>query len=64
MHLLHGSREINPVHFLKTYLFTLSFVGMGVCLQEGVHDLEYLLPALFFWGAVSLHFATGMCLRR
>ncbi len=64
MHLLHGSREVYPVHFLKTYLFALSFVGVGVCLQEGVHGLEYLLPALFFWVAVSLHFATGMRLRR
>ena len=40
MHLLHGSREVYPVHFLKTYLF-ISFVARvfswqeGVCLQEG-----------------------------
>ena len=64
MHLLHGSREVYPVHFLKTYLFALCFVGVGVCLQEGVHDLEYLLPARFFWVAVSLHFTTGVRLRR
>ena len=64
MHLLHGSREVYPVHFLKTYLFALSFMAVGVCLQEGVHSLEYLLPALFFWIAVSLHFATGARLRR
>ena len=64
MHLLHGSREVYPVHFLKTYLFVLSFVAVGVFLQEGVHALEYLLPALFFWIATSLHFATGTRLRR
>jgi len=64
MHLLHGSREVYPVHFLKTYLYMLSFVAVGVFLQEGVHVLEYLLPALFFWIATSLHFATGMRLRR
>ena len=64
MHLLHGSREVYPVHFLKTYLFALCFVGVGICLQEGVDDLEYLLPARFFWVAVLLHFATGMRLRR
>ena len=64
MHLLHGSREVYPVHFLKTYLFMLSFIAAGIFLQEGVHSLEYLLPALFFWIAVSLHFATGARLRR
>jgi len=32
MHLLHGSREVYPVHFLKTYLFALSFVAVGVFL--------------------------------
>ena len=64
MHLLHGSREVYPVHFLKTYLFALSFIAVGVCLQEGVNALEYLLPALFFWIAVSLHFATGARLKR
>ena len=64
MHLLHGSREVYPVHFLKTYLFALSFVAVGVFLQEGVHALEYLLLALFFWIAISLHFATGTRLKR
>ena len=32
MHLLHGSREVYPVHFLETYLFALSFVAVGVFL--------------------------------
>ena len=64
MHLLHGSREVYSVHFLKTYLFVLLFVAVGVFLQEGVHDLEYLPPALFFWIATSLHFTTGTRLRR
>ena len=64
MHLLHGSREVYPIHFLKTYLFALSFVAVGVFLQEGVHVLEYLVPALFVWIAILLHFATGTRLRR
>ena len=64
LHLLHGIREVYPVHFLKTYLFMLSFVAVVVFLQEGVHALEYLLPALFFCIAISLHFATGTRLRR
>ena len=32
MHLLHGSREVYPVHFLKTYLFALSLFAVGVFL--------------------------------
>ena len=64
MHLLNGSREVYPVHFLRTYLFALSFVAVGVFLQEGVNVLEYLLPALSVWIAISLHFATGTRLRR
>ena len=64
MHLLHGSREVYPVHFLKTYLFMLSFVGAGICLQEGVHALEYSLIGLFLWVAITLHFATGTRLKR
>ena len=64
MHLLHGSCEVYPVHSLKTYLFALSFVAVGVFLQEGVQALQYLLPALFFWIAILLHFATGTRPRR
>ena len=64
MHLLHGSREVYPVHFLKTYLFMLSFVAAGIFLQEGVHALEYSLIGLFLWVAITLHFATGTRLKR
>ena len=28
MHLLQGSKEVFPVHFLKTFLFFLGFVGL------------------------------------
>ena len=64
MHLLHGSLEVYPVHFLKTDLFALPFIAVGVCLQEDVHAFEHLLPALFLWIAISLHSATGKRLRR
>jgi len=64
MHLLHGSREVYPVHFLKTYLFMLSVIGLVVFIQEGVHPIEYALVGLFFWIALILHFATGTRLKR
>jgi len=64
MHLLHGSREVYPVHFLKTYLFMLSVIGLVVFMQEGVHPIEYALVGLFFWIALTLHFATGTRLKR
>ena len=40
MHLLHGSREVYPVHFLKTYLFALSFVAVGVVLRKAFMPLS------------------------
>ena len=30
MHLLHGSKEVYPIHFLKTFLFMLSIMGLSV----------------------------------
>ena len=64
MHLLHGSREVYSVHFLKTHLFMLSFVAAGIFLQKGVHALEYSLIGVFLWVAITLHFATGTRLKR
>ena len=64
MHLLHGSREVYPVHFLKTYLFMLAVMGLVVFVQVGVHPIEYALVGLFFWIALTLHFATGTRLKR
>ena len=48
----------------QEHAFQRVFKGMHTFLQEGVHALEYLLPALFFWIAISLHFATGTRLKR
>ena len=64
MHLIFGSREVYPVHFLKTYLFMLSIVGTCVFLKAEVPPHEYLLAGLFFWIAVTLHLASGQRMRR
>lgn len=64
MHLFFGSREVYPIHFLKTYLFMLSLVGLALFLQTGVPISEYVFVAVFFWIAITLHLATGQRLRR
>ena len=64
MHLLFGSREVYPVHFLKTYLFMLSITGMVVFLQTGVEMTEYLVIGFLFWVAIVLHFSSASRYRR
>ena len=64
MHLLFGSKEVYPVHFLKTYLFTLSGIGTIVFMQTGVPVTEYLVTAFLFWVAVVLHLSSAPRYRR
>ena len=64
MHLLYGSREVYPVHFLKTYLFMLSIIGSIVFFQTGVRPTEYFVPAFLFWVAITLHLASAPRYRR
>ena len=33
MHLLHGSKEVYPIHFLKTFLFMLPIMGITVFMK-------------------------------
>ena len=66
MHLLQGSAEVFPIHFLKTFLFFLSIIGLAVVwrAQAGGSDVSLALP--FFWLAVALvlHFASAPRYRR
>lgn len=64
MHLLFGSREVYPVHFLKTYLFMVSIIGSIVFFQTGVQPTEYFVPAFLFWVAITLHLASAPRYRR
>ncbi|MEC7437265.1 MAG: hypothetical protein VX702_00410, partial [Pseudomonadota bacterium] len=64
MHLLFGSREVYPVHFLKTYLFMVSIIGSIVFFQTGVRPTEYFVPAFLFWVAITLHLASAPRYRR
>ena len=66
MHLLHGSKEVYPVHFLKTFLFMLSIIGTTVFIKgnEAVTLKQRMLCLFFFFVATILHLATGTKKRR
>ena len=66
MHLLHGSKEVYPVHFLKTFLFMLSIMGLTVFIKGNaeVSLKQWLLLLFFFCVAIILHLASGSKIRR
>ena len=66
MHLLHGSKEVYPVHFLKTFLFMLSFMGLIVFIKTSaeVSFKQWLIILFFFCVAIILHFSTISKIRR
>ena len=66
MHLLHGSKEVYPVHFLKTFLFTLSIMGLTVFMKTNaeVSLKQWLIILFFFFIAIILHFSTSSKIRR
>ena len=66
MHLLHGSKEVYPVHFLKTFLFMLSIIGLTVFMKGNaeVSLKQWLLVLFFFCVAIIIHLATGSKIRR
>ena len=66
MHLLHGSKEVYPVHFLKTFLFMLSFMGLIVFIKTNaeVSVKQWLIILFFFCVAIILHFSTISKIRR
>ena len=66
MHLLHGSKEVYPIHFLKTFLFMLSTIGLTVFMKANaeVSLKQWLLVLFFFCVAIIIHLATGSKIRR
>ena len=66
MHLLHGSKEVYPVHFLKTFLFMLSIIGITVFIKgnEAVSLKQWMLCLFFFSVAIIIHLATSSKKRR
>ena len=66
MHLLHGSKEVYPVHFLKTFLFMLSILGLTVYIKENAEVTlkQWMICLFFFFAAIIIHIATGSKKRR
>ena len=66
MHLLHGSKEVYPVHFLKTFLLMLSIMGLIVFIKSNaeVSLKQWLIILFFFCVAIILHISTRSKIRR
>ena len=66
MHILHGSKEVYPIHFLKTFLFMLSIMGLSVFIKTNaeVSLKQWLIILFFFCVAIILQISTGSKIRR
>ena len=66
MHLLQGSKEVFPVHFLKTWLFFLTILGAITMLSDptDVKIAECIILVFFFNVALVLQFITAPKYRR
>ena len=66
MHILHGSKEVYPIHFLKTFLFMLSIMGLSVFIKTNaeVSLKQWLIVLFFFCVAIILHISTTSKIRR
>ena len=66
MHLLHGSKEVYPIHFLKTFLFMLSIMGLSVFIKTNaeVSLKQWLIILFFFCVAIILQISTTSKIRR
>ena len=66
MHLLHGSKVVYPIHFLKTFLFMLSIMGLTVFMKTNaeVSLKQWLIILFFFCIAMILHLSASSKIRR
>ena len=66
MHILHGSKEVYPIHFLKTFLFMLSIMAIFVYLKTDadISLKQWLIVLFFFCAAIILHISTVSKIRR
>ena len=69
MHLLQGSREVYPIHFLKTFLFFLAIMGGMWALRKHIEGVEvplteWGLVLFWFWVAVVFHLSSAPKYRR
>ena len=69
MHLLQGSREVYPLHFLKTFLFFLAIMGGMWAVRKQIEGVEvpwteWVLVGFWFWVAVVFHLSSAPRYRR
>ena len=66
MHFLHGSKEVYPIHFLKTFLFMLSIMGFTVYIKSNteISLKQWLIILFFFCVAIMLQISISKKLRR
>ena len=66
MHILHGSKEVYPINFLKTFLFMLSIMAISVYLKTDadISLKQWLIVLFFFCVAIILHISTVSKIRR
>ena len=66
MHILHGSKEVYPIHFLKTFLFMLSIMAISAYLKTDadISLKQWLIVLFFFCVALILHISTTSKIRR
>ena len=69
MHLLQGSAEVFPIHFLKTFLFFLGTMGLFFGLRKTFDGFdipltEWLLAIFWVLIAILLHIASSPEYRR
>ena len=66
MHILHGSKEVYPIHFLKTFLFMLSIMGLSVFIKTNseVSLKQWLIILFFFCVAIILQISITSKIRR
>ena len=56
IHLLHGSKEVYLIHFLKTFLYLLSIMGLTVFIKTSAEvTLKQWLIILFFFCIAIIH---------
>ena len=69
MHLLHGSKEVYPIHFLKTFLFFIGSMGTILGISNTLDGIDvpwtdWAWVFFFTWVAIVLHLALAPKYRR
>ena len=69
MHLIQGSKEVYPIHFLKTFLFFIGSMGTILGISNTLDGIDvpwtdWAWVFFFTWVAIVLHLALAPKYRR